>query len=131
MVGRRFALIAALLALLASGWAASSAAAATPTSGVRRLPPVAQRTVTAVARQGPDGKAAAVFAVQTAPRTPRGAGAITDLAPSGSSGSGIGKALSGSGGGGMGWPLPVLLIVSLAIAVAFNVWQVAHRPRRG
>ncbi len=113
------------------GWAASPGWALAPVSPTRRLPGVGQRTLNSVARQGPDGRAAAVFALQTAPHTPRGAGAVTNLTPTGSSASGIGKALSGNGGGGMGWPLPVLLIVSLLIAVGFGVWRVAHRPRPG
>lgn len=100
-------------------------------SPARRLAPLGQRTLNRVARQGTDGRAAAVFALQTAPRTPRGARAITNLTPSGSSASGLGRALSGNGGGGMGWPLPVLLITSLVIAVTFGVWRVARRPRPG
>ena len=102
-----------------------------PASAAPRLPGAGQRTLNSVARQGADGRAAAAFALQTASRTPRGAAAVPNLTPSGSSASGIGRALSGNGGGGMGWPLPVLLIVSLLVAVAFGVWRVAHRPRPG
>jgi len=125
MSGRRYALVAAITVVVVTG------AAASPASAARRLPGAGQRALSTVARQGTDGRDAAAFALRTAPRTPRSAGAVTNFTPSGSSASGIGRALSGNGGGGMGWPLPLLLIVSLLVAVAFGVWRVAHRPRPG
>jgi hypothetical protein len=131
MSGPRSALAAAIGVAVIVGSAVSPALGASTGSQARRLPPEAQRTLNRVARQGTDGREAAIFAQQTAPRTPRGARAITNLSPSGSAASGLGRALSGNGGGGMGWPLPVLLIVTLLAAVAFGVWRLAHRERPG
>ncbi len=131
MSGRRSALAAGIAVAVLLGWAASTAWAASPAPATRRLAPVGQRALNTVARRGPDGRAAAAFALQTAPRTPRGARAVVNLSPGGSTASGVGKALSGNGGGGMGWPLPALLIISLLVAVAFGVWRVAHRSRPG
>ena len=79
----------------------------------------------ALSRMGPDGRAAAKFAAQSAPHVAPGFRGIAHTSGGGSALGGAAKALSGSGG--MGFPMPVLLIAMLAGAVLFGAWRV----RRG
>jgi hypothetical protein len=77
---------------------------------------------------GSDGRAAAKFAAQTAPRVAAGFRGLSRSASGVSTLSGVTKALSGSGDG-MGFPMPVILIGTLAVAVCYAAWRFRSRER--
>ena len=62
---------------------------------------------------GPQGRAAASFAAQSAPRVAAGYRGLSRSVSGGSALGGVTKALSGSEGG-MGFPMPLILIGTLA-----------------
>lgn len=84
----------------------------------------------ALAHMGPQGRAAAKFAAQTAPRRAAGYRGLSRSVSGGSTAGGVTKALSGSGGG-MGFPMPVILIGTLAVAVSYAAWRFKARERAG
>jgi hypothetical protein len=84
----------------------------------------------ALARMGPQGRAAAKFAAQTAPRVALGYRGLSRSVNGGSTLSGVTNALSGSGGG-MGFPMPVILIGTLAVALCYAAWKFRSRERAG
>jgi hypothetical protein len=107
----------------APAWAASSAAH-----------PYSRQALAgqaALARMGSQGRLAAKFAAQTAPRVAVGFRGISRSSASGSVIGGVTKALSGSGGGGMGFPMPLLLIAMLAGAIVFGAWRLRSGEGEG
>ena len=79
---------------------------------------------------GPQGRAAASFAAQTAPRVAAGYRGLSRSVSGGSALGGVTKALSGSGGG-MGFPMPLILIGTLAVAISYAAWRFRVRERAG
>jgi hypothetical protein len=79
---------------------------------------------------GPQGRAAARFAAETAPRTAAGYRGLSRSVSGGSTLGGVTKALSG-GGGGMGFPMPVILLGTLAVAICYAGWRFRSRERPG
>lgn len=84
----------------------------------------------ALARMGPQGRAAASFAAQTAPRVATGYRGRSRSVSGGSALGGVTKALSGSGGG-MGFPMPLILIGTLVVAISYAAWRFRVRERAG
>lgn len=80
----------------------------------------------ALARFGPDGRAAVAFASRTAPHIRPGHASLPGDQAGGSSWSAIVDALAGSGGG-MGFALPLLLLASLAGALGLVAWRIGQR----
>lgn len=85
----------------------------------------------ALSRMGPQGRLAAKFAAQTAPRVAVGFRGITHSSGSGSVIGGVTKALSGTGGGGMGFPMPLLMIAMLAGAILLGARRLRRREGSG
>lgn len=79
---------------------------------------------------GPQGRAAASFAAQTAPRVATGYRGRSRSVSGGSALGGVTKALSGSGGG-MGFPMPLILIGTLVVAISYAAWRFRVRERAG
>jgi hypothetical protein len=79
---------------------------------------------------GPQGRAAANFAAQTAPHVAAGYRGLSRSVSGGSALGAVTKALSGSGGG-MGFPMPVILIGTLAVAIGYSAWRFRARERAG
>ena len=114
--------VVVLLFGASSAWAASS-----------RAHPYSRRALAgqaALARMGPQGRAAASFAAQSAPRVAAGYRGLSRSVSGGSALGGVTKALSGSGGG-MGFPMPVILIGTLAVAISYAAWRFRARERTG
>ena len=112
---------AALLFGAPSAWAASS-----------RNHPYSGRALAgqaALTRMGPQGRAAAKFAAQTAPRVAAGFRGLRRSTTGGSAVGGVSKALSGSNG--MGFPMAVILLGTLAVAIGYAAWRVTARERAG
>jgi hypothetical protein len=84
----------------------------------------------ALAHMGPQGRAAANFAAQTAPRVAPGYRGLSRSVSGGSTLGGVTKALSGSGGG-MGFPMPLILIATLAVAIGYAAWRFRAGQRMG
>ncbi len=114
---RRVVLVCALTAL-ALGAGVGSARAASPR-------PADRAALAQLARLGADGRAAAAFAAQTAPRVVRGQD-LSGVSAS-SSLSAVARALSGTGSGGMGFPLPALLIATATAAAGYGMWRYRQR----
>ena len=117
------AVLAAVLLLFgtSSAWAASS-----------RIHPYSRRALAgqaALARMGPQGRAAAKFAAQTAPRVALGFRGLSRSTTGGSTVGGVTKALSGSYG--MGFPMPVILIGTVVVAIGYAAWRRTARQRAG
>jgi hypothetical protein len=113
--------VAALLFGAPSAWAASS-----------RTHPYSRRALAgqaALARLGPQGRAAAAFAAQTAPRVAVGFRGLSRSTTGGSTVGGVIKALSGSSG--MGFAMLVILIGTLAAAIGYAAWRLKARARAG
>jgi hypothetical protein len=84
----------------------------------------------ALAHMGPQGRAAANFAAQSAPRVAARYRGLSRSVSGGSTLGGVTKALSGSGGG-MGFPMPLILIGTLVAAVGYAAWRSAAQERAG
>lgn len=84
----------------------------------------------ALARMGPQGRAAASFAAQSAPRVAAGYRGLSRSVTGGSALGGVTRALSGSEGG-MGFPMPLILIGTLAVSISYAAWRFRARKRAG